>query len=66
MNWLDWYEILIWEKDGYIFISISNPEIAIRLSKEGYTLLGDASKLQGWASTVLDENENVVKIGEKL
>jgi hypothetical protein len=49
MDLLDWYDILLWKKDGKYYVSTDYPMMVFKITKAGYELLGD---LTNWEHEV--------------
>jgi hypothetical protein len=49
MNLLDWYDILLWKKDGKHFVSNSDYVTVYSVTKLGYELIGD---MNHWAHEI--------------
>jgi hypothetical protein len=60
MSILEWYEILVWEMKGRMFVSRNYPQVVARMVKNGYNLVGSVDELRNPISRLLDEEEGAV------
>jgi hypothetical protein len=60
MTLLEWYDILVWELKGRMFLSQNYPRVIAGMVKQGYNFIGTMSELQVPMSSVLDEAEGAV------
>ena len=63
---LEWYDMILWHKNGELYVSHSYPETIAKLSKNGYGFICELGDLKYKLSELLDETDviNLLRVKE--